>query len=283
MENETLERNLWEDYLVVGTTVAMLLTILDLPVVYQIIPFAIVFIATGLKGNLRIMHTFLKKNLVIAVFVAVYIVLVIFGNRSIETVNNVTAMVFTSLSGIMLVKRSAGNQIRAYQKLWVLLLAVILLGISNMVRNGQVGYFMDYTAEFAMAIIFITLTLLFMEGRWLKVVSITAGGIAIALTSKKLLLNMKNAMSVWNTFPEYYSILMLVLYITIFGIALYLFFKSDDLLLRKQALLAGVMMVMVTICFFSESNNISFAIWSGVGIMLGRYEFYKNNVNVIIE
>lgn len=271
MENRTSERNLWEDYLVVGTTVAMLLTILDLPVVYQIIPFAIVFIATGLKGNLRMMHVFLKRYLVIVAFVALYSAWVIFCDRSIETVNNVTAMFFTLLSGIMLIKNSSGNQIRAYQKLWVLLLAVILLGISKMVRGGQVGYFMDYTAEFAMSIIFITLTLLFMEGRWLRVVSVTVGALSTALTIKNLLPNMKNPMSIWNTFPEYYSILMLVIYIATFGIGLYLYIKSDDFLLKKQALLVGVMMVMEAICLFSESNNISFVVWSGVGIMLGKY------------
>lgn len=300
--------NLWDDYLVIGLAVAILLTILDYSKdsFYQIIPVVVLFFITGFKENCKALAGFCKRYWFFGAVTLGYLLYYMFIDKNATSAKFVAAMFFVTLGGFILVMRSGGEQVKAYRKLWVMLLSVLLLGIVKVVVDFSVGYFMSYQIELGAAVIFAVITFFYLDDRKLQIAGVAVSLCSAALSFKFGGLSLfHNLMAIKGILPIYsgggirymlfgqgllaaqdaapdftentfavllydYGFIMFAMYLSVLVFAVVMVIKTDDNLLKKQAALVCVMILMSAGLMTQYWGNIIFLIWSGIGVMLGR-------------
>ena len=313
MEKEKKNYNLWNDYLTVGVIVAILLTMLDYSRdnFYLSIPVAIFFLFAGFKDNIQAIISFLLRYWFLAVVTIVYVGFYWRINPSMDSVKFMLAMFSVILGGFLFARRMGKKQEQSYKKLWVILIAVIVLGIFRMLVNGQVGYFMNYTVELAVVLIVGVITFLYFGSPWIW----GAGGV-VCLCSMAVILvrnvpDITNLIAIKGIIPYFfdstviekflghgqlaahysvedfsentfvtllydYGAVVFIMYAAAMLFAVVLTIKSKDKILKKQAILVIVMLVFSVAFSMQYWSNIFFLIWTSIGAMLGRHSYIKD-------
>ena len=312
MQKETVKDNLWNAYSVIDLAAAIMLTILDYTrdSFYLIVPVLVLFFFYGIKANIAALFGFVKRYWLFIGTTMASCGYYWFINRSLDSVRFLLAMFFVILGGYLMVIRMEGDTETGYQKLWVILLAVIILGIVKMVGSDQGGYFQSYAVELGAVVILAAITVLYIADRKIQVAGLAATVFSCFLLLKRDALHLKNILAIKGIIPacwgngrmtllfghgqlaahyaveEYsentfatllydYGLITFLVYVLVFVFAVVLLIKSRDRLLRKQAILVCVMLAVSAIFTMQYWSNIIFLIWSGIGILLGRYDYVK--------
>ena len=142
------EKNLWDDYLVVGLTIAMLLTIIDgTRVVYQVVPTIVFYIFTGIKENTRFVCLFLKRAWMVGLIAIGCAAYVIFVRKSPELIEYIVIFFFIILAGYCLVFRCNGSCQKALKKVLIYMVAVLLLDLSKIIRGSSARFLLNISHQ----------------------------------------------------------------------------------------------------------------------------------------
>ena len=313
MQNENKSYNLWTDYSAIGMSVAILLTMLDLPRdhSYLCIPVMIFIAFAGFKENIKMFPQFLKRCWFIVLAVAGYGGYYWFLNRSIDSEKFIWTVFFLILGGYMMAGRVEKELDRANSKLCVFLLAVILLGISKMVVGEPNGYLICNTIELGIAVTVFVSVLLCVEQLPIRIAGGVVSLVSVILLLKRDALHLKNIVAIKGILPAYleggmmgkifgrgqlaahavvsedyyentfvtllydYGMLIFGLYMTAFIFAILMIIKTKDALLRKQAILVCVILAISSLFSMQYWSNSFFLIWTVIGALLGRYDQVK--------
>ncbi|SFP37744.1 O-antigen ligase like membrane protein [Butyrivibrio proteoclasticus] len=299
----------WDDYLPIGLAVAIYITYLDISRDHLFLLMApiVFFLLSGLKDNLRKAVVFLKRYWWFTAIMLMFSVYYKVINNNPDSLKFVASTFGTIFAGFM-VAAGGRNFENAYKKMWVLLLAVIILGIIRMIFAGKSGYFVNSQAELEAVLILAAITFIFSEDIWQKIV----GGLVSAVAAIKLLtggaLSITNALFIKDTITPFLSgrkreilfgrgllvsryhlpdncdntfssmlyefgALSFILYLAAFITAIVVIVRCKDKLAKKQAILVLIMMFGSMFYAMEHWTNVIYLIYTGIGILLGRIVF----------
>ena len=267
----------WKEYPVTGLLVAMMLVILDYSdrVYYLTIPVFIFFLVTGIKENTKALISFIKKYFPVLIILAVssgYYHFIAKAAGSGAVLGTIPVLIF---AGSCLALRDEDDSQSIYDKLWVFMLALVILGIVKNVFDKAVGYFMTAEAELTAVIIFAAITILFMGEIKLK-----AAGIAVSAISG--ILQIKNgAVGIHKTAGQIiefvikspandYGFIIMILSIILCISAIYIFVKSEDKLMKRHAILVCIAVAAGIANAALNQLNIMFILYTIIGIYMGQ-------------
>lgn len=146
MKTNTVSGNIWNDYIVIGLAVTMLMTILKLHGgTYQIVPAAAFLCLTGLRDNVKVM--LIKRNIFggITAAIGVACLCLVWVNSAFAI--QAAAYYVTVLAGYCLFFRCEGRCGKALGKLAVFVIALILIDLSGMIRGSQPAFFLGISVD----------------------------------------------------------------------------------------------------------------------------------------
>ena len=280
-QKDKIEAITWNEYPVLGLLVALMLVILNFSdkVYYLTIPAVLFFFVTGLRENCKILIHIIKKYfpiLIIEVAAAGYYQFVAKAAGSGSYFATMTVLI---IAGCCLTMWHNDNLESIYDKLWVFLLALLILGIVKNVADKTIGYFMTAEAEMTAAVIFVTITLLFIDDLKFKIVGVLVSGISGFLQFKNGAVGIQKTIShLYDSFPttilHNYKSMILVMgaILGIYGILV--FIKTDKMLMKKQAVLMCVTLAASVVEAAGFQLNVLYILYTIIGISLGIYIDY---------
>ncbi len=307
MEKETSPQIVWRDYLVIGLAVSMLLILIDSPRdgFYQIVPGIVLLFLTGIKENTGCIIAFTKKYWLLIITTVFYFIYYKFLTDSSGAIGFPITVLFVTLFGYCLAFSLREKYTDAFRMLWILLLAVILLGISKIIRYNQMGYFMDHTAELAAIVAFVEITFLYLDDKRYKIASGAVSAWSAFLLLRRNALDFSRLLYIKTIIPAYldgttsqklfgrgplairqdlqemsentfatllydYGVIALILYVGFLLFVVYKCIKTTDSDTRKVAIMTCMIMILSAFLSVEYWGNIGFILFSCIGIFLYR-------------
>ncbi len=307
MEKDILNRIKWEDYLPVGLAVAIYMSYLDLPRdnLFLLVPVVVFFLITGIKNNLKALVVFFAKCWPLIAGMIIYMVYYGFINNHPDSLKFSLSSLGLILAGFMAAVRSKRTPAGIYMKMWLFLMAVLVLDIIRMTAYSRGSCFVAYQVELEAVLILVCITFLFMQEK----VYMISGGIVSVLAAIFSLKNspiiFRNALALKGIIPAYLSgdikqkllgrgfflarfetpdfcentfsaffydfgLLGLLLYLAVLIFAIVMLIIKKDSFTRKQAILVIVMLAGSAFYSMEIWSNIMFMIYTIIGILLGQ-------------